>query len=406
MKLTAPWLGWPQTKKLINAFAGENTGKIRFVGGAVRDSLLGIEVCEVDAATTLTPSETIQLLASHSIRAIPTGIAHGTITAAIDGKNFEITTLRKDTACDGRHAEVAFGTDWQEDAARRDFTINALYLSAEGEVFDYFNGIEDLKAGNVRFIGDAEKRVQEDYLRILRFFRFFARYGKLEADSEALAACQKFASRISGLSGERIQSEMLKLLSLPTPAATISLMNTYGILPQVFAFDFKQISNISALDKLPFATCRLAFLLVHGKTPASQNLETINSRWKLSRKLEKELAIIIENIDEFRTNLTTAEQKKLIRKLGAAAFIQTASTKAAFEAVNQGAAEKYQQMLELAKNWQAPTLPVSGSDLLSIDIPAGTNMGNILKNLENYWEENDYQPSKEELLELARNFSI
>ena len=172
----AAWLHWPQTKRLVAAFA-PYPQTLRFVGGAVRDSLLGREVKDVDAATTLLPEAVMALLEKAKIAAIPTGIDHGTVTAVIDGKHFEITTLRKDLACDGRHADVAFTDNWRDDAQRRDFTMNAMYLSPEGELFDYFDGETDARAGKVRFIGDAGARIAEDYLRILRFFRFFAHYG-------------------------------------------------------------------------------------------------------------------------------------------------------------------------------------------------------------------------------------
>ena len=172
-------------------------------------------VQDVDAATTLLPQATMALLEKAGIRAIPTGIAHGTVTAVIDGKHIEITTLRRDVATDGRHAEVAFTDDWEEDASRRDFTLNALYLSPSGELFDYFGGQADAKAGHVRFIGDPAARIAEDYLRILRFFRFHAHYGKSAPDAIALKACAHAAGHIESLSGERIQHELLKLLAAP-----------------------------------------------------------------------------------------------------------------------------------------------------------------------------------------------
>src|SRR5579872_7361897 len=209
--LSPPWLKWPETQALIKAFA-DAKAPIRFVGGCVRDALLGRAVQDVDVATPLRPEATMALLQKAGIKAIPTGIDHGTATAVIHGKHFEITTLRKDVSTDGRHATVAYTDDWKEDAARRDFTINALYLSPDGELFDYFNGARDAKEGHVRFIGNAGERIREDYLRILRFFRFYAWYGKTEPDKEALTACTEAANNIGTLSGERVQQEMLKLL--------------------------------------------------------------------------------------------------------------------------------------------------------------------------------------------------
>ena len=234
MKLSPNWLHSPQTQKLLAAFSGEG---IRFVGGAVRDCVLGIEAADLDLATTLLPLQVIDLLEKSDISNYPTGLAHGTITAIIDGKSFEITTLRRDASCDGRHAEVEFGTDWEEDARRRDFTMNAIYMSASGELFDYFGGFQDAMAGRVRFIGDAKQRIQEDYLRILRFFRFFAVYGKGTPNAYALNACTEFASHINTLSGERIQAEMLKLLAAPSPFYALELMQKTGVFVQVFGFD-------------------------------------------------------------------------------------------------------------------------------------------------------------------------
>ncbi len=202
----------------------------RVVGGAVRDSLFGLPVADVDLATPLLPDVVIRRLESAGIKAVPTGLDHGTITAVAHGQNFEITTLRRDVATDGRRAVVAFSTDWREDAARRDFTINALYADpVSGEIFDYFGGLDDLKAGIVRFIGDADTRIAEDHLRILRFFRFHARFGKGVADSVAIAACAKAAKSLMALSRERILDELSKLLALPDPLASVSLMIEHGI---------------------------------------------------------------------------------------------------------------------------------------------------------------------------------
>jgi poly(A) polymerase len=192
----ASWRHWPETQKLVTAFSSYPHA-VRFVGGAVRDTLLDRLVQDIDVATTLLPEATMSVLQQAGIHVVPTGIQHGTVTAVIDGRHFEITTLRKDVACDGRHAEVAFTDNWQEDASRRDFTMNAMYMSTEGELFDYFSGQEDAKAGRVRFIGDANTRISEDYLRILRFFRFYAHYGREAPNYEALVACAANVSHLA-----------------------------------------------------------------------------------------------------------------------------------------------------------------------------------------------------------------
>ena len=212
------WLADPTTERLTGVFRAAGA-PVRFVGGAVRDSLAGRPVDDVDLATPLPPPSVLALLGAAGLTAIPTGIDHGTVTAVVDRRPFEITTLRRDVETDGRRAVVAFTEDWREDAARRDFTINALSADPDGRVYDYFGGLDDLAAGRVRFVGSADLRVREDYLRLLRFFRFYARYGRPPADGEALAAAAHHAERLDRLSGERLHQELAKLLAPATPEA-------------------------------------------------------------------------------------------------------------------------------------------------------------------------------------------
>ena len=205
------WMREASTLRLMGVLAKDG-GDARFVGGVVRNTLLGLAVKDIDIATPLPPDEVMRRLKRANIRAVPTGIDHGTITAIVDGRPFEVTTLRRDVSTDGRHAAVTYTTDWREDAARRDFTINALYASADGEIFDYHGGLADLAQGRVRFIGDARARIREDYLRILRLFRFHAWYGKGDIDPDALNAVAHEKAGLAKLSGERIQQEFLRLL--------------------------------------------------------------------------------------------------------------------------------------------------------------------------------------------------
>ncbi|MBS3928832.1 MAG: CCA tRNA nucleotidyltransferase, partial [Sphingomonadales bacterium] len=228
---TTPWLLREDLARLIAALGARNA---RYVGGAVRDTLLGEPVKDIDLATLLEPREVMRRLKAQGIQAIPTGIEHGTVTAVLPGGNVEITTLRRDVATDGRRATVAFATEWQDDAARRDFTINALYADpASGEVFDYFGGLDDLAARRVRFIGDAGQRIREDHLRILRYFRFQARFGGQAADTESESACKALAATLKGLSRERVGMEMMNLLALPDPAPTVARMAALGVLAVV-----------------------------------------------------------------------------------------------------------------------------------------------------------------------------
>ncbi|WP_299323518.1 CCA tRNA nucleotidyltransferase [Parasphingopyxis sp.] len=243
----APWRQWPGMEALLAALDAAE-GKVRYVGGAVRDTLLKIDVQDVDCATVFPPEETARRIEQAGLKAVPTGIKHGTITAILPEKRtIEVTTLRRDVATDGRHAEVEYSEDWREDAARRDFTINA--LSADpltGEIFDYFGGKPDLEAHRVRFIGDPAERIAEDHLRILRFFRFHARFGSGAPDAEGLAAAAKHANSLMALSRERIADELLKTLALPDPSETVALMIDQGI----FAPVLPEIASADALARL------------------------------------------------------------------------------------------------------------------------------------------------------------
>ena len=205
----------------------------RVAGGAVRDALAGRPVRDIDLATPRPPEAVMQALAAAGLRVVPTGLDHGTVTAVVDGRGIEITTLRRDVETDGRHARVEFTDDWREDAARRDFTINALSMRRDGAVFDYFGGIEDLRAGRVRFVGEAAQRIAEDYLRILRFFRFFARYGRGVPDADASAAIRGGLAGLAGLSAERLWSELKRILAAPDPVAAVALMAELGVLAAV-----------------------------------------------------------------------------------------------------------------------------------------------------------------------------
>src|SRR4051794_40522346 len=255
--------------RLLDAL-GANAALTRYVGGAVRDDLLHLPVSDVDLATRLQPEEVIQRLEAAKIKAVPTGIEHGTITAVGDGHPFEVTTLRRDVSTDGRRAIVAFTDDWREDAARRDFTINALFADPQtGEVFDYFGGLEDLKRRHIRFIGDPLQRIAEDHLRILRFFRFHARFGSGTPDAAALNACAARANDLMALSRERIADELVKLLGMADPSHTVGIMLERGILrpvlPEIHARTIADLRALIAAEQeakiKPGALRRLAALL-------------------------------------------------------------------------------------------------------------------------------------------------
>ena len=409
MKTLDPqWLHWPQTQKLVAAFAPQKDS-LRFVGGAVRDALVGKEVKDVDAATILLPEATMALLEKAGIKAIPTGIAHGTVTAAIDGKTFEVTTLRRDVQTDGRHAVVAYTDDWKADAARRDFTMNAMYLSPAGELFDYFGGGMDLREGRVKFIGDAAARIAEDYLRILRFFRFHAHYGKGEPDAAALTACAASASHMEGLSGERIQQELFKLLDAPGCFATVTLMHEEKLLISALGFGVRDCAMLSRFEAIAQAAqleipafIKLSTFFCKADIPADKALDRLVQRLRLSNAIADDLQSAMLHYDEVAPLLSVAGQKKKLRKLGAQRFRQAVLVAWAHGGDAIDATHPYNGMLKLAQTWQPPQFPVTGDDLIARGITPGKDMGMLLQRLEDEWEASDYKVSKENLLKTVK----
>jgi poly(A) polymerase len=393
--LTPIWFSWPEVKTLTQTFAKHKV-PLRFVGGCVRDALLDITAGDIDAATPLAPEHVIDVLQTENIKAIPTGIEHGTITAVIGKKSFEITTLRKDTACDGRHAAVEYTEHWEEDARRRDFTINAFYLTPEGELFDYHHGRADLEKHQVRFIGKADDRIQEDYLRILRFFRFYARYAKGAPDHEAMIACKKHAPQLAMLSGERISQEMLKLLAAAKPSAALLAMQETELLGRVIPR--AEVENVIRLEIIeqkaeiaPQAELRLAVLMAHA---SDKDIDLLSSRWKLSNALSQHLAQVVSLSQYIRPDLSLAEQKKSLRRSGAGLY----SAAVLVAAAKDKNGEAYLTLFELPKQWTPPEFPLSGADLKSQGMAEGKALGNQLRALEDAWEESDYVLSKAQLL--------
>ena len=351
--------------------------KPRIVGGAVRDGLLGLSVADVDLATTLTPNAVIRALEAARIKAVPTGIDHGTITAVSGGKTFEITTLRRDVSTDGRRATVEFSTDWQEDAARRDFTINALYADPEsGEIFDYFGGLDDLKAGIVRFISDATARIAEDHLRILRYFRFFARFGKSPPDADAIAACEAAANSLMALSRERIADELMKLLALPDPKDSVRLMLKHNIfaafLPELAADAMERLERLlareNAVASYPNAGRRLSALLPDDRIAVEQ----VASRLKLSNKTRVELS---DRTTELSPD--NASARALAYRHGV--------VMATDMFLLHGADDDWQIGITALQKWALPIFPIKGGNLVSRGITAGPLVAKTLKAVEQQW---------------------
>lgn len=364
-----PAAEWTQRESLAALVRALGIGKVRWVGGAVRDTLAGRPVADVDAATPLQPDEVIRLLKDAGIRTVPTGIEHGTVTALFDEGNVEITTLRRDVSTDGRRARVEYSDDWREDAARRDFTINALYADPESlELHDYFGGVEDLERGCVRFIGDPRDRIREDHLRILRYYRFQARYGKA-LDPEAEKACAELAPMMKGLSRERVGWELQLLLSLPDPAPTVTRMYENGVLGEVLPET--GTDNVAAMTALvteeqrqgvaPDAIRRLAALL-----PAKpRTAEQVAARLRLSNAQKKHLVSVAEREG------TPGDPRALAYRLG---------RKAAIDRLLLAGAE-----ISPLIGWEIPELPLRGGEIVARGVSAGPKIARILQAVEARW---------------------
>jgi len=361
---------WTQRAGLAALTAALGAENIRWVGGAVRDGLLGVAVADVDCATRLMPTEVIAACGRAGIRTVPTGIEHGTVTAILKDGPVEVTTLRRDVATDGRRATIAFAQDWSEDAARRDFTINALYAHPETlEIADYFGGTADLAAGRVRFIGDARQRIAEDHLRILRYYRFQTRFGSA-LDSEAEDACADMAHTLKGLSRERIAAELLNLLALPDPHATLVRMRARGplgvILPEVCPAHLAVLERLIAAESAqgfaPDPVRRLAALL----PPSPEVAETVAARLRLSKAQRTRLVAAAERRAE-----DAADPKALAYRLTPPLAID----RLLLAGVDARA---------LAE-WQAPVFPLKGGAIVARGVTAGPEVARLLQLIERRW---------------------
>ena len=390
MQCQRPWMQSTQINKLFAAL-DNNT---RFVGGCVRDALLGIDAEDIDMATPLLPEEVIKRLKANNIKAIPTGLEHGTITAVIEGQPFEITTLRRDTSCDGRHAEVDFTDSWQQDAARRDFTINALSCGLDGKIYDYFSGLDDLQNSEVKFVGNADDRCREDYLRILRYFRFTAYYGKGKFNADAINACKANASGIKSLSGERIRQEMLKLLASENVILILDKMQEIGVSQKIFQgnINLDLAKNLRDLIKSGEALILLASLLKNNIS----DLKSFTKLWKLSNKEAEFLKQILLTTFEPSPDSDILEHKKLARKVGKRIYRGIMLLLAASDMQNS---DKYLHRINEVEKWQIPFFPVNGKDLMNKGINPGKEMGILLAKGESWWEDNNYAPSKRKVLD-------
>lgn len=402
-----PWFKDPALARVL-ALLNSDGGEARIVGGAVRNSLLGIPVADVDIATTLRPNDVLERAEAQSIKAIPTGIDHGTVTLVADGRAFEVTTLRTDVATDGRHAQVAFGTDWQADAERRDLTINALYTDADGTVVDLVGGLADIETRTVRFIGVAAERIAEDYLRILRFFRFFAHYGSGRPDADGLRASAQAKSKLATLSAERVWSEMKKLLEAKDPGRALLWMRQAGVLTEILPETEKWgidaipalVAAEQALGWTPQALLRLAAIV----PPDAERLEALADRLRMS-KSDAGYLLGWAKAPKVADGIADVAFDRLLYRNGADGIVvqlklalAAARTKVedGIEAMQKAA--RLQVLLARAASWTKPVFPLTGADVLATGIAAGPKVGEILSTLEHQWVEGNFASDRATLI--------
>lgn len=403
----AEWLAVLSLQQLLAALA-EDGEEARVVGGAVRNTLLGEPVGDIDIASTTLPEETKARAEKCGFKVVPTGIDHGTVTVVAHGVPYEVTTLRADVETHGRQATVAFGRDWQVDAERRDFTVNALYVRANGDVVDHVGGLADIEKRELRFIGDAETRITEDYLRILRFFRFFAWYGSGRPDAAGLKACAKLKSHLQTLSAERVWSELKKLLSAPDPSRALLWMRQSGVLTQILPESEKWgIDAIHALMRSerdlewkPDALLRLQAIV----PPDAARMAELGKRLRLSNadkaRLEGWALADLPKPELSETGLVkliySGSRQALVDRIKLALV----SARAEAENDNQAMmrAGQYSRLLDVAVQAEIPVFPVSGADLMKLGFEKGPELGKQLKALEATWLASGFELSKENLL--------
>lgn len=388
-----PWMTAPETRAVVDALAAGGA-EVRFVGGCVRDASLGRPVKDIDIATPEPPETVMGRLMQAKIHAVPTGIAHGTVTAVSGRRPYEITTLRRDVETDGRRAVVAFTGDWRADAARRDFTFNAMSCAPDGTLYDYFGGRADLAAGRVRFVGDAETRIREDVLRLLRFFRFYAHYGRPPPDPAGLDACKRLAHLLPTLSGERLAQETLRLLEAPEPASVLAQMRETGVL-QAYLPEARRIEVLRALVTIEGisegadAIRRLAALIAGAAAAAL----AVAERLRLSVVQRDRLALLAAPPVALSLDLSAKARRIALNRLDdaprrdAVLLAWAQATAVANGALTRREAEDWRAMLEEAKAWKRRELPVKGRDLLALGVPSGPRVGEIIDQLTAWWEE-------------------
>ena len=384
---SADWFTRSSTRTVLAALDAVDAGGSRFVGGCVRNTLLGEPVSDIDIATRLTPEQTIAALSAAGIRAIPTGIEHGTVTGVCDHEPFDITTLRRDVETDGRRAVVAFTRDWAEDAMRRDFRMNALYADTAGQIHDPTGGgLSDIESRRIVFIGKAEDRLREDHLRNLRFFRFSAWYGR-GLDAEGLAACGALKDGLDIIAAERIWKELLKLLDAPSPYEAVDAMHACGvldvILPENQSLDrLKGLARVEARSGKAFGGMERFITLL---APDEEAMRELAIRLRLSGLERDRLIDFTQAIDAFSPDMSVKAAKEAIYRTGNQTSLDVLLWQWA------GAlTPEWQDLFELCQSWERPVFPVRGADLIRAGVSPGPELGERLRKMEDAWIANDY----------------
>ncbi|MBK8173982.1 MAG: CCA tRNA nucleotidyltransferase [Rhodospirillales bacterium] len=391
-----PWMEAAETQQVLRALAADGA-EVRFIGGCVRDAILKRPVHDIDLALARRPDQVVSLLQRAGIKAVPTGIDHGTVTALLGAMQFEITSLRVDVESFGRRARIAYTDDWIADAARRDFTFNALSSTPNGDIYDYFDGMDDLAYGRVRFVGKAEERIGEDVLRLLRFFRFYAWYGRPPIDQGALIACRDGAEKISMLSGERVRGEVFRTLMAPDPGDVFDLMRTWRVLEHVLpeAKDTARLKMLSWLDtraiRLESVTAdplrRLGALITQDKFAATR----IADRLKLSNRQRERLSVMMSEPGAVNPDADADTIARALYRLGAEAARDQALLSWAGELCEtprapQGRNARWIDLLQRIDSWQPVAFPLKGRDAQALGLAAGPGMGALLKEVQAWWE--------------------
>ncbi len=403
---SADWFRNPNLRRVMTLL--NDGGEARVVGGAVRNTLMGLPVGDIDIATTLLPETVVDRAAAAGIKCVPTGLAHGTVTLVVGGEPFEVTTLRVDLATDGRRAEVAFGTDWDLDAQRRDLTMNGLYADADGEVIDLVGGVEDIAAGTVRFIGDAATRIEEDYLRILRFFRFFAWYGKGRPDAEGLRACARLKPGLAQLSAERVWSELKRLLAAPDPCRSLLWMRQSGVLSAVlpesekWGIDavFSLVRTESDLEWPADPMLRLMAIV----PPDPGRMTDLAERLRLSKAETRRLESWART-DRPADDLADTKLRRLLYRSEPGSVVdrlrlRLAELRGKAESEDGAliSAGSLSRLLKIAEDWRRPEFPVTGRDLKKRGLTTGPELGSELARLEDLWVDSDFTLGRDDLL--------